>query len=127
MISNLEDFRAHTLAMEIGEDVWKVVIKWEYFQKDTVGKQFVKAVDSIAANLAEGLGRYHYREAKNFAYYSRGSLFETKTWLTKAQNRALMTKDEFKSILSKLNVVGKMINTYIKSIGDPGDLPMPNA
>jgi four helix bundle protein len=123
MISNLEDFRAHALAMEIGEDVWKVVIKWQYFQKDTVGKQFVKAVDSIAANLAEGLGRYHYREAKNFAYYSRGSLFETKTWLIKAQNRAMMTKDEFESILSKLNVVGKMINTYIKSIGGSDDPP----
>ena len=108
--------------MEIGEDVWNVVSRWQYFQKDTVGKQFVKAVDSITANLAEGFGRYHYREAKNFAYYSRGSLFETKTWLIKAQNRALMTKDEFELILSKLNIVGKTLNSYIKSIGGSDDV-----
>jgi len=43
----------------------------------------IKAVDSVAANISEGFGRYHYKEAKHFSYYSRGSLYETKTWLTK--------------------------------------------
>jgi len=38
-------------------------------------------VDSIAANLSEGFGRYHYKEKKNFSYYSIGSLYETKTWI----------------------------------------------
>jgi four helix bundle protein len=118
MITKLEDFKAHTLAMQVGEEVWDVVIKWGYFEKDTVGKQFVKAVDSIAANLSEGLGRYHYKEAKNFAYYSRGSLFETRTWLQKSLNRKLIEEEKSSSIDSKLNILGKMINTYINSIGD---------
>jgi len=55
-----------------------VVDRWNYFQKDTVGKQLVRSADSIAANLSEGFGRYHYKETKNFSYYSRGSLFEQK-------------------------------------------------
>ena len=50
MITTLEDFKAHTLALEIGEEVWSIVAKWPYFEKDTVGKQLVRAVDSIAAN-----------------------------------------------------------------------------
>jgi four helix bundle protein len=66
MISNLEDFKTYNVAMEIGEEVWDVVMRWKFFEKDTVGKQLVRAVDSIAANLSEGLGRYHYRETKNF-------------------------------------------------------------
>ena len=85
MIKSLEDFNAYQLALELGEDVWKTVEKWNYFQEDTLGKQLVRAVDSIAANLSEGLGRYHYKEVKNFSYYSRGSLFETKTWMRKAR------------------------------------------
>ena len=117
MISNLEDFKAYNLSMEVGEDVWNIVLAWGYFEKDTVGKQFVKAVDSIAANLSEGLGRYHYREAKNFAYYSRGSLFETKTWLAKSLNRKLVKEDQFLNIMSRLEMIGKMVNGYIKSIG----------
>ena len=128
MITTLEDFKAYNLAMEIAEEVWKIVMRWGYFEKDTVGKQFVKAVDSIGSNLSEGLGRYHYREAKNFAYYSRGSLFETKTWLAKSLNRQLVTQDQHVTISSKLEVVGRMINAYINSIGDVSEpfLPYPS-
>jgi four helix bundle protein len=46
--------------MKLGEDVWALVIKWDYFSKDTIGKQLVRAVDSIAANLSEGYGRFHF-------------------------------------------------------------------
>ena len=121
MITNLEDFKAHTLAVEIGEEVWSIVARWAYFEKDTVGKQLVRAVDSIAANLSEGLGRYHYREAKNFAYYSRGSLFETRTWIAKGLNRNLIDEEQASHLSSRLDTLGKMINSYIKSIGDVND------
>jgi four helix bundle protein len=114
---NLEVLRVYNLAMDFGERVWLLVNKWDYFQKDTVGKQFVRAADSIAANLSEGYGRYHFKEAKNFSYYSRGSLFETKTWLTKSFNRKLVTEAEFKALAEQLDVIGKMLNNYIKSIG----------
>ena len=77
---NLEELQVYQLSMEIGEKVWQIVIKWDYFAKDSVGKQLVKAIDSVAANLSEGFGRYFYKENKQFCYYSRGSLFESKTW-----------------------------------------------
>jgi len=91
---------------------------WGYFEKDTLGKQLVRATDSIAANLSEGLGRYHFKDIKNFGYYSRGSLFETKTWLSKAGERNLITDEEFKKLSDKLDSIGKMVNRYIQSIGD---------
>jgi four helix bundle protein len=82
-------------------------------------------VDSIAANLSEGLGRYHYKEKKNFSYYSRGSLFEAQIGLTKAHNRKLMAEATFTKMKDDLETIGKMINSYIKSIGDTQP-PMPN-
>ena len=118
MIKTLEDFKVYNLAMELGEEVWNCVSTWRYFEKDTVGKQLVKAADSIAANLSEGLGRYHFREAKNFSYFSRGSLFETKTWLTKARNRKLLNQEQFDQLNSVIEVIGKMLNSYINSIGE---------
>jgi len=120
MIKTLEDFKAYNLAMDLGERIWSTVITWDYFQKDTVGKQLVKAADSIAANLSEGLGRYHFKEIKNFGYYSRGSLFETKTWLTKSHSRALLDDVVFDDIQKDLEVIGKMINRYIASVGNLG-------
>ncbi|MBT1701809.1 four helix bundle protein [Chryseosolibacter indicus] len=115
---NLDDLKVYNLAMEVGERVWIIVDRWTNFQKDTIGKQFVRATDSIAANLSEGFGRYHYKEAKNFGYYSRGSLYETKTWLTKAYKRNLVSNEDYNSLADSLNVIVKMLNSYIKSIGD---------
>jgi len=83
----LGDLEIYQLALEIGEQVWNIVDKWQYFSKKAVGSQFVEAADSIAANIAEGYGRYFYKDRKQFCYYNRGSLMETKTWATKASNR----------------------------------------
>jgi len=112
----LEDLKIYDMAMQLGDEVWEVVIKWDYFQKDTVGKQWVKSADSVAANLSEGYGRYHIRDAKNFNYYSRGSLSETKTWLVKAHNRKLITDIQYEGMLGEIDPLGKMLNSYISSL-----------
>jgi four helix bundle protein len=44
------------------------VDKWEYFPKKTLGAQYVDAADSIAMNISEEYGRFHYNENKNFCY-----------------------------------------------------------
>ncbi len=113
----LEELRVYKQSMEMGEKVWDIVMKWDWFAKDTVGKQLVKAVDSIAANLSEGFGRFHYREAANFGYYSRGSLYETKTWLTKAFSRKLITETDYEYFLKEIKDIGIKLNNYINSIG----------
>ena len=113
----LEELNVYQLSMEIGEKVWDIVIKWDYFLKDTIGKQLVRSVDSVAANLSEGFGRYHFKEAKNFSYYSRGSLYETKTWLTKAHNRKLISEEDFILFQKQIDQIGVKLNNYIKSIG----------
>ncbi|MEA3499546.1 MAG: four helix bundle protein [Candidatus Marinimicrobia bacterium] len=118
MIKSLDDFKVYQLSMDIGEDIWKIVIKWNYFQKNTVGKQLVRSCDSISANLSEGLGRYHYKETKNFSYYSRGSLFETKTWLKKANNRNLIDDTEYNKFIDELDSIGIKINNYINTLGN---------
>jgi four helix bundle protein len=117
----LEELQVYKLSMDVAEKIWQIVSKWDYFAKDTVGKQFVRAVDSVAANLSEGFGRYFYKENRNFCYYSRGSLFETKTWLRKAFNRRLINEQDYLSLVKELELIGKKLNAYIKSIGTVHD------
>ena len=113
----LSEFKVYQKAMDIAEVCWNHVMKWDYFEKDTVGKQLVRAVDSIAANLSEGFGRYHYKEAKNFGYYSRGSLYETVTWLKKASNRDLISKEDHIALTKEIKDISIKLNNYIRSIG----------
>ena len=112
----LEDLESYKMAMELGEEVWEIAIKWGVFEKKTIGDQLVRATDSIAANIAEGYGRYHYGEKRQFSYYGRGSLFETKTWIKKAQNRNLISDSDAKKMQSTLLSLGIKLNNYIKTL-----------
>ncbi len=89
---SLDKLNVSQSAMIIGEESWKLVSRWDFFAKETLGKQLVRAADSIAANIAEGYGRYSFKEKKLFCFYARGSLYETRTWLKKAQKRGLITE-----------------------------------
>ena len=89
MANRIEDLEIYTLSEAFADEIWFIVAEWDYFVKDTVGKQLARAADSISANIAEGFGRYHYKENKNFCYFSRGSVIETKSWIKKSNTRRL--------------------------------------
>jgi four helix bundle protein len=117
MSNRLEDLEIYNLSEQFANEIWFIVIEWEYFAKDTLGKQIARSADSIGANIAEGFGRYHYKENKNFCYFSRGSLIETKGWLKKAKTRDLITSDRFEDLFQKLENIHIKLNAYIKFIG----------
>lgn len=102
--------------MEIGDKVYEIAVKWDYFDKDTMGKQFVKAADSIAANISESFDRYHYSDTREFCYIARGSLFESKTWLTKAYRRELVSEDYYNQNKKLLDKLGIKFNNYINHL-----------
>ena len=112
----LEELRVYQSSMDLGEKIWNIVIKWDYFAKDTVGKQLAKAIDSVAPNLSEGFGRFFYKEKKQFGYYSRGSLYETKTFLIKGYNRKLISEKDYNEFMSEIKDIGIKLNNYITSI-----------
>ena len=117
----LEALEVYKVAMEIGEIVWTIVDKWDYFPKKTLGAQYVEAADSIAMNISEGYGRFHYKENKNFCYYSRGSAKETLTATNKAKVRNLISYEEFALLSQKLDLYFRLMYGYINSIGNSGN------
>jgi len=113
----LEELEVYKVAMEIGDMAWDMAARWPFFAKDTLGKQLVKAADSMALNIAEGHGRYFYKENKVFCYYSRGSAKETSSAFKKAKRRNLVTPEESDQIEKKLSFYFILMAGYIKSIG----------
>ena len=114
---NLEDLEVYQLAESFSDEVWFLVHGWDYFAKDTVGKQIVRSADSIGANIAEGYGRYHYKENRNFCYFSRGSIIETKGWLKRSKTRGLLNEEQFNILFEKLQTIHLKLNAYLKFIG----------
>jgi len=114
---NLEDLEVYQLAENFSDEIWFLVSEWDYFAKDTVGKQIVRSADSIGANIAEGYGRFHYKENRNFCYFSRGSIIETKGWLRKSKIRQMITVEQFDLLFEKLQIIHLKLNAYLKFIG----------
>lgn len=116
-IESFEDLDVYRLAEDLGDRIWDIVIGWPDFARNTLGYQLVKAADSIGANIAEGFGRFHFAENRQFARVSRGSLYETRHWLRRGYKRGLLKKDEINELRDLHSELGPRLNAYIRSIG----------
>ncbi len=115
--SNFENLEVYQLAESIADAVWDVTVAWDHFARDTVGRQLVRAADSIGANIAEGAGRGTYKDSRRFVHIARGSLHETKHWLRRAYRRKLLSPDQTDQLKPMLEELGPRLNSYLKSIG----------
>ena len=68
----LTDLEAYTIAFELSNYVWQIVVQWEWFAKKHIGGQFVESTDSVSANIAEGYGRYFKKDKIKFYRYAYG-------------------------------------------------------
>lgn len=110
----LDDVVAYRISSELSDYIWEIVSSWDWFNKRTLGCQWVEATDSIAGNIAEGWGRFHKKDKQKFYYNARGSVYESAHWLRKAGSRNLIKSEEKDSVLAKLRLLPKEINLLIK-------------
>jgi four helix bundle protein len=96
--TNFEKLQVYQLSEKLADDVWNIVATWDSFAKDTVGKQIVRAADSIGANISEGSGRGSLQDNRRFVRMARGSLYETIHWLRRSYMRRLLTQAEVKKL-----------------------------
>lgn len=111
----IDDLEIYNLSMDLSDKIWNMVLKWDYFAKDTFGKQWVRASDSVAANISEGFGRYTSKDSKNFYIIARGSMQETRTWLEKAFRRKLISETEYNIILNDWSITNFKLISFLKS------------
>ena len=112
----LEELEIYQLAMNLGDEIWDSVIKWEYFEKNGLGKQLTNASDSLGANISEGYGRLSPKENRRFCFIARGSLYETLTWLEKANERGLLDNEKFEDLHKKINDLKVRLWNYIQAL-----------
>lgn len=110
----LNDIDAYKISFSLSNYVWDLIVKWNQFNSDTVGKQFIRAVDSISANIAEGFGRYSKKDKIKFFRISFGSMYESLDWNEKAFKRKLISKSDYDYIFSELQKLPKLIHQLIK-------------
>jgi four helix bundle protein len=114
--TNFEKLRVYSLAEKLSDHIWNIVRKWEHLPRDTIGRQMIRAADSIGANIAEGSGRGTLNDNRRFIRMARGSLYETKHWLRRAYTRSLLDDREVAEIEPLISELSPTLNAYFSSV-----------
>ena len=115
-----QDLTVYQVAEQLADQLWTIMRTWEFTAQDTVGKQLVRAADSVGANIAEGCGRKSYQDNRRFIRMARGSLFETQHWLRRAYQRKLLAPEQVHNLQLLMERLGPLLNGYLRSIGRTG-------
>jgi len=94
---------------------WEVYEKLDWRDKKIIGDQFISAIDSVGANIAEGFGRYHYLDKNKFHYNARGSLYESFHWIELLKKRGKASEEKTDLINKKLKNLSVKLNNYISA------------
>jgi four helix bundle protein len=115
--TNFENLQVYQLSERLADGLWDIVMAWNGFARDTVGKQMVRSADSIGANIAEGTGRGRFADNRRFVRTARGSLNETRHWLRRAFCRGLLNDKQTELLRPIVDELSPRLNAYLKSIG----------
>ncbi|MEA2020279.1 MAG: four helix bundle protein [Patescibacteria group bacterium] len=113
-VFRLKDITAYQIGTKLSLIVWEEVKKWNILAKKTMGDQWIRSIDSIAGNIAEGFGRYHKKDKNKFYYNARSSTYEAAHWTRLAYKRGLISENTNKKMINMLRILPKEINILIK-------------
>lgn len=116
--SNFENLQIYQLSSKLASEIWKIAYTWNGFSKDTIGRQIVRAADSVGANIAEGSGRGSPRDNCRFLRMARGSLYETRHWLFCARDRNLLSEKEIAVLSPLMKELTPKLNSYLRTVDE---------
>ncbi len=109
--------------LKVWQDTHKVVLEIYKITKDFPKEeqfglisQMRRAASSIAANIAEGFGRFHYKDKIRFYQQARGSAVEFQNHIFLSQDLGYLTKQKARDLFQQIDVVLKELNGLINSI-----------
>ena len=109
----LNDIDCYRRAFTLSQDIWQIVLSWDWFAKKAVGTQYVTSVDSVSSNIAEGFGRYFKKDKILFYHYSLGSVMESLDWTQKSWKRGLLSEKQYQHVLKELKALPREIHQLV--------------
>jgi four helix bundle protein len=104
------------LALELTDWVYDITASFPKEELYNLVSQCRRSVVSICGNIAEGHGRYTFKERIQFSIYARGSLSETKSYMLISKRRGYIAESKLSEYLAKHRNLSVKLNNYISSL-----------
>ena len=112
---SLHNLKVYQLSCEYADECWLIYSEMDWKLKKIVGDQMIRSVDSVAANVAEGYGRFHYLDKIKFYYNARASLFESKHWIDTLFKRCFIERSNYLKLIELYREIHLTLNGLINS------------
>ncbi|MGB1079795.1 MAG: four helix bundle protein [Flavobacteriaceae bacterium] len=118
-IKTFEDLDCWKKARRLRIKISELVKTFPNDEKFGLTSQIVRAVRSVTHNIAEGYGRFHFRENAQFCRTSRGSLYEVLDQVIVANEEGYISENMLneirKDIFENIKILNWYINYLVKS------------
>lgn len=120
-IKTFEDLKCWQACRELRLFIAKEVVPiLPTVEKYRPGDQLLKAARSTTANIAEGYGRFHYKDNAKFCSNSRGSCWEVLDHLITAHDEGLISAEMLAKGRKLVNTSVRLINGYMNYLQKAG-------
>ena len=102
------------LSYELSKRVYSEISAWSSADRRHVGDQWIRATDSIGANIVEGHGRKHGGDSLRFYSIAAGSLEESMYWLRIARDRGLVDEPTSRTLFALLTRLSRGLTNFIR-------------
>jgi four helix bundle protein len=114
---DFDELEVYRLATDLACWIYELTAKLPESERYNLISQLRRAATSVSANIAEGFGRYHYKENIQYCRMARGSLSETKSHLILCLRLGFVDKPKYDEFLPQYRTLSVKLNNYIKAIG----------
>src|SRR6056297_1699724 len=112
-IGSFEDLEVWRQARKIQRIVRQITKRFPKIEQYRLEDQMIRESRSVARNIAEGYGRYHYQENIHFCRISRGSLSEVLNDSITALDENYITQNELDDLRREIKINNRLLNGYI--------------
>jgi four helix bundle protein len=114
-IEKLEDINAWKEARKLSKIINKIIRKLPKHEQYGVGKHLLENGRNVPGNIAEGFGRFYYKDSVQFYRVAKGSLNEIKSDVYICFDRKYIDEPLLKEAIHQIEVVDKLVSGLIKS------------
>ena len=111
---SLDKLKVFQKAVIISDSAWEIIKLIPKPFLYSTGDQFLRSADSVAANIAEGSGKYTFKDKRKYFHNARGSLIEARFWFMQICKRYNIPEDQKKLMDNAISDAGFLLNKYIK-------------
>ena len=116
-IRSFEDLDVWKVGRELRKELYSVADRLPNKESYDLAAQIRSASISLTANIAEGYGRFHFKENIRFCRMSRGSAYELLDHLTTFKDEGYLTEKDYQELYARFSRFSQLLDGYIRSIG----------